>query len=60
MKELIKQLLHSGNSDQHQIEIIKSKAKIINLKKGEYFSEAGSIFGKIGFLTDRYFTCLLF
>jgi len=55
MEELINKLLQFGNLNQQQIELIKKHASEVQVKKGEYFSEAGKISTRVGFLTEGVF-----
>ncbi|MCO6147777.1 Crp/Fnr family transcriptional regulator [Flavobacterium sp. NRK1] len=55
MEELINKLLQFGNLNQQQIDLIKSRAHAIEIKKGEYYSEAGKIAKQVGFLTEGVF-----
>jgi len=50
MKEFIDYLLQFGNLNKQQIDLIISKAKILELSKDEYFSEAGKIPRLVGFI----------
>jgi CRP-like cAMP-binding protein len=50
MNELIEYLLQFGNLDKQQIEVIRSKAIELNIRKNEYFSEAGKIPNQVGFV----------
>ena len=50
MTELIEYILQFGNLDKQQIDLITSKATQLELRKGEYFSEAGKIPKQIGFV----------
>jgi CRP-like cAMP-binding protein len=43
MKEFIEYILQFGNLNQQQIDLISKKATVIEIKKDEYFSEAGKI-----------------
>jgi hypothetical protein len=52
MKPLINYLLQFGQLNQQQIELVSRKAKEIKIKKDDYFSEAGKIPKKVGFLSD--------
>jgi CRP-like cAMP-binding protein len=52
MKELINYLIQFGQLNQPQIDLIKSKAKVTELKKGKYFSEAGKISSQVAFVID--------
>ena len=52
MKTLINYLLQFGQLNQQQIDLVKSKAKEVQLKKEDYFSEAGKIAKQVAFITD--------
>jgi CRP-like cAMP-binding protein len=52
MKEFINYLLQFGHLNQQQIDLIKSKGAFKEIKKDEYFQEAGKIPREVGFLTD--------
>jgi len=52
MEELIEYILQFGNLDKHQIDLITSKVKEIELRKDEYFSEAGKIPRQVGFVVE--------
>ena len=52
MEELINYLLQFGQLNQQQIDLVKSKTKIVNLKKGDYFSEAGKIAKQVSFVIN--------
>ena len=52
MKELINYLLQFGHLNQQQIDLIISKGVFKEIKKEEYFQEAGKIPREVGFLTD--------
>jgi CRP-like cAMP-binding protein len=52
MEELINYLLQFGQLNLQQIDLVKSKIKIIELKKDAYFSEAGKIAKQVAFITD--------
>lgn len=52
MEKLIAYLLRFGNLNKQQINLIKSKATEIELRKDDYYWEAGKIVKQIGFLTD--------
>jgi len=52
MKELVEYILQFGNLNQQQIELISKKATELNLRKDEYFSEAGKIAVQVGFVLD--------
>lgn len=50
MKELIEYILQFGNLNKQQINLITSKATELELRKNEYFSEAGKIPKQVGFV----------
>jgi CRP-like cAMP-binding protein len=52
MENLINYLLQFGQLNQQQIDLIKSKANIIELKKEDYFSEAGRIARQVAFVDN--------
>lgn len=52
MKALINYLLQFGHLNQQQIDLVKSKAKEAELKKDDYFSEAGKIPREVAFLIE--------
>ena len=52
MKALINYLLQFGNLNQQQIDLIASKAMETVLRKDEYFSEAGKVPDKVGFVVE--------
>lgn len=52
MEELIGFILKFGNLNTHQIDLIASKVKVIELSKDVYFSEAGKIHLQVGFVLD--------
>ena len=45
-------LLQFGELNQQQIDLVRSKAKAIELKKGDYFSEAGKIAKQVAFVDN--------
>lgn len=45
-------MLQFGQLNLQQIDLIKSKATIIEQKKGDYFSEAGKIARQVAFVDD--------
>lgn len=55
MEELINYLLHFGNLNQQQIELIKNKGVWKTLKKGEYYLKAGKIPQEVAFLIEGIF-----
>ncbi|TJZ63259.1 Crp/Fnr family transcriptional regulator [Sphingobacterium olei] len=52
MEELIAYILRFGNLNPQQIELIKSKATEIELRKDDYLSEAGKIPRQVGFVLE--------
>jgi CRP-like cAMP-binding protein len=52
MKELIDYFLKFGSLNQQQIELISSKAIELNLRRDEYYLEAGKIARQFGFILD--------
>ncbi|VXD11280.1 Crp/Fnr family transcriptional regulator [Marinoscillum sp. 108] len=52
MDKLINYLLEFGQLNQQQINLIKRKAQVLELKKGDYFSEAGKIPRQVTFIEE--------
>lgn len=52
MEQIIDYLLRFGHLTPQQIELIKTKLTTLHLNKGDYFSEAGTIANRVGFITD--------
>ena len=52
MEPLIDYILQFGNLNRQQTELIMSKAKMLELHKDGYFSEAGKIPRQVGFLLE--------
>ena len=52
MENLIEYLLQFGQLNQQQIELIKRKAEKVELKKDDYFAEAGKIPNRVAFIND--------
>ncbi|TDE17333.1 Crp/Fnr family transcriptional regulator [Dyadobacter psychrotolerans] len=52
MKEFIDYILQFGNLNKQQTDLITGKAKMIELHKDEYFSEAGKIPRQVGFILE--------
>ncbi|AZI25932.1 Crp/Fnr family transcriptional regulator [Pedobacter sp. G11] len=52
MKELFDFILRFGNLNPQQIDFIAGKSITLELKKDEYFSEAGKIARQVGFIVD--------
>jgi CRP-like cAMP-binding protein len=52
MKELIECILKYAELNQQQTKLLESKARLIHIKKGEYFFEAGKVANQFGFMTE--------
>ena len=52
MKKFIDYVLQFGNLNKQQIDLITSKATELELRKDDYYWEAGKTVKQIGFLTD--------
>jgi len=52
MEEFINYVLQFGNLNKHQTDFILSKAKVAEIRKDEYFSEAGKIPRMVGFILE--------
>jgi CRP-like cAMP-binding protein len=52
VEKFIEYILQFGNLNQQQIDLIKSKSTETELRKDDYFWEAGKVVNRIGFLTD--------
>lgn len=52
MKELIEYILRFGNLNKEQIELVAGKGKTLQIKKDNYFSEAGKIPKQVGFVVN--------
>ncbi|MFV8327230.1 Crp/Fnr family transcriptional regulator [Flavobacterium sp. ZS1P14] len=52
MKEFIDYILQFGNLNQQQIDFISKKANEFELRKDEYYWEAGKMVKQIGFITE--------
>jgi CRP-like cAMP-binding protein len=52
MKELIDSLLRYHALTGHDIEMIKSKAQLKMIRKGDYFLEIGKVARQLGFVTE--------
>jgi CRP-like cAMP-binding protein len=52
MNELADYILLFGNLNKQQMDLIMSKTKELELKKDEYFSEAGKIPRQVGFILE--------
>jgi len=55
MEALINLLLQFGDLNKQQIDLILSKTRILELKKDEYFSEAGKVPRYVGFVLEGVF-----
>ena len=55
MKEFIDYILQFGDLNKQQTDLIISKSKTIEFKKGEYLSEAGKIPKYVGFIMEGVF-----
>ena len=55
MEALINYLLQFGNLNQQQIELVKSKGVVKEIRKDEYYQEAGKIPREVIFLTEGIF-----
>src|SRR5699024_431707 len=55
MKEFIAYILQFGNLNSQQIELVSKKAKEIELRKDEYFVEAGKTLKQVGFVVEGVF-----
>ncbi|WP_299556177.1 Crp/Fnr family transcriptional regulator [Seonamhaeicola sp.] len=52
MEKLIEYILQFGSLNHQQIDLLKKKVTKLELYKGEYFSEAGKIPRRIGFILE--------
>ena len=55
MKEFIEYILQFGNLNSQQINLIKEKVTVLELRKDSYFSEAGKIPKQVAFVTEGVF-----
>ena len=55
MEALIDLLLQFGDLNKQQIDLILSKTRMLELKKDEYFSEAGKVPRYVGFVVEGVF-----
>ncbi|WP_160139957.1 Crp/Fnr family transcriptional regulator [Chryseobacterium sp. c4a] len=55
MNEFIEYILRFGTLNQQQIDFISGKGKIAELRKDDYFAEAGKVLREVGFLIDGIF-----
>ncbi|PJJ08376.1 CRP-like cAMP-binding protein [Flavobacterium sp. 1] len=52
MKAFIEYILQFGNLNQQQLDLISKKAAVLELRKDDYFSEAGKIVRQVGFIVE--------
>jgi len=52
MEELLKYMLQFGHLNEQQIDLIKANIEVVVIPKDEYFSEAGKISKRVGFLQE--------
>lgn len=52
MDEMVEYVLQFGNLNRPQIDVIEEKAQKLELKKEDYFSEAGKIAKQVGFIVE--------
>lgn len=52
MEEMIQYVLQFGMLNNQQIELISNKGKLLEVKKEDYFSEAGKIPKQVGFVVE--------
>jgi cAMP-binding proteins - catabolite gene activator and regulatory subunit of cAMP-dependent protein kinases len=52
MEAFLNYILQFGSLNKQQIDLVSSKARILQLQKDEYFWEAGKAVRQIGFITD--------
>ncbi|WP_430611719.1 Crp/Fnr family transcriptional regulator [Flavobacterium sp. JP2137] len=52
MEEMIQYVLQFGMLNKQQTELIRSKGKLLEVKKEDYFSEAGKIPKQVGFIVE--------
>ena len=52
MDEMVEYVLQFGNLNRQQIDVIAEKAQKLELKKEDYFSEAGKIAKQVGFIVE--------
>jgi CRP-like cAMP-binding protein len=52
MNELIEYILQFGNLNTQQTDLIRSKAKVLELQRETYFSEAGRVPRQVGFVAE--------
>lgn len=52
MEALINYLLQFGHLNQQQLDLVQRKTKVVELKKDDYFSEAGKIAKQVAFIIE--------
>ena len=52
METFINYLLQYGQLNRQQIELIEGSIQVLELDRGQYFSEAGKISNRVGFILD--------
>lgn len=52
MNEFIEYILQFGDLNRQQLDLISSKAKEVELKKDNYFAEAGKVLKQVGFIRE--------
>ena len=52
MEQLIEYILQFGNLNEQQIKLISRNTTEIELRKDEYFAQAGKTFDQIGFVLE--------
>ena len=52
MNEFIEYILQFGDLNRQQLDLISSKAKEVELKKDDYFAEAGKVLKQVGFIRE--------
>lgn len=52
MDEMVEYVLQFGNLNRQQIDVITEKSQKLELKKEDYFSEAGKIAKQVGFIVE--------
>lgn len=52
MNEFIKYIIQFGSLNEQQLDLISNKSFVLNLHKGEYFSEVGKVAKQVGFILE--------
>lgn len=52
MKNFIEYILQYGNLNKQQIDLITNKGTVIELRKDDYFAEAGKVLKQVGFIIE--------